>query len=308
MRTIRSLAMVAALLALVVWACGATAPTAGTLASTLTLGGPPECPNRPFCGKGLTDKYGLAFKAFKALDAGGPETVAALTKGDIQVGLLFTSDPAIAVHSFILLADDKGLQRADNVVPVVRKSVVDANPAVRDVLSAVMAKLSQDELIGLNKAAGEGKDVATVAKDWIGAQGIAASGGSGTIRIGSANFAEQVLLGEVFAQALEKAGFTVERLFQKGNREIVYPMLKAGDVDVLPEYAATLLEYVNKGAGEATTDAKATVSKLNGHLAGDGLLALDPAAATDQNGFVVTKETSDRYGLTKISDLAKPKP
>ena len=69
-----------------------------SLASTLVLGGPPECPERPFCLLGLQDTYGLEFKEFAPLDAGGPLTVQALTGGQIQVGLLFTSDPAIAAN------------------------------------------------------------------------------------------------------------------------------------------------------------------------------------------------------------------
>jgi osmoprotectant transport system substrate-binding protein len=306
MRTVRILALVASLLGLVLTACSGGGLASETIASRLTLGGPPECPDRPFCGKGLKDKYGLTFKAFTSLDAGGPATVGALTKGDIQVGLLFTSDPAIVVNRFVLLRDDKNLQRADNVVPVARAQVVDANPVLKDVLEGVMVQLDQDELIALNKATGvEGKTVEDVASAWLDGHGPSITGGSGTIRVGSANFSEQVLLGEVFAEALERAGFTVERMFQLGNREKVYPKLAAGDIDVLPEYAATLLEFVNKGAGEATTEAKSTVSKLNEHLSGTGLVALAPAAATDQNGFAVTRATADAYGLEKLSDLAR---
>ena len=74
------------------------------------------------------------------------------------------------------------------------------------------------------------------------------------------------------------------------------------------EYAATVLEFVNGGAGEASTDAAATVAKLRERLAAKGLTALAPAPATDQNGFVVTRATADMYGLTKLSDLANPLP
>jgi osmoprotectant transport system substrate-binding protein len=61
----------------------------------LILGGPPECPERPFCQIGLRDTYGLEFAEFRPLDVGGPLTVAALENGDIDVGLLLTSDPNI---------------------------------------------------------------------------------------------------------------------------------------------------------------------------------------------------------------------
>lgn len=312
MRNLRRAALGAAMLALVVSACslggGSQAPK-GTIASTLTLAAPPECPARPFCAKGLKDVYGIEFKEIKATDAGGPITIEALKKGDAQVGLLFTSDPAIAVNGFVLLQDDKTLQLADNLVPVVRKDALAANPVISEALNAIMAKLSQAELTNLNKAVTvDGKAAATVAADWVAAQGFSFSGGSGSVTVGSTNFYEQEILAEIFAVVLEGAGIDVERKFQLGNREIVFPALESGEIDILAEYAATALEFVNKGAGEASTDPAATVEALDGHLDALGLAALDFAAATDQNGFVVTKETADKYGLVKISDLAKTAP
>jgi osmoprotectant transport system substrate-binding protein len=77
---------------------------------------------------------------------------------------------------------------------------------------------------------------------------------------------------------------------------------------VLAEYAATALEFVNEGAGQATTDPVATTDALRTALEPKGLAALNPAAATDQNGFVVSQATADQYSLTKISDLAQPAP
>jgi osmoprotectant transport system substrate-binding protein len=323
MRTSRIAALGATTLALalVLGACssggGSTpAPSTGgsvpTVASQLVLGGPPECPDRPFCLKGLQDVYGLQFKEFKPLDAGGPLTVEALKNGDIGVGLLFTSDPAIATNGFVLLQDDKTLQLADNLVPVVRQELVDAHPDVATLLNGIMAKLSQEALTGLNKQVTvDGQSSADVAKAWLTDNGfLPGAGGAsmGTIKVGSTNFYEQEILGELFSQVLEANGFTVERKFQLGNREIVFPALENGEIDVLAEYAATALEYVNGGAGEASTDVTATVAKLNEHLATMGLAALEPAAATDQNGFVVTQDTASKYGLTTISDLGKPAP
>lgn len=313
MRHLRTAALGAAILALIVSACslgGSSQAPKGTIASQLALAAPPECPDRPFCLKGLTETYGITFKEFRPTDAGGPITIEALKKGDAQVGLLFTSDPAIAVNGFVLLKDDKQLQLADNLVPVVRQAVIDANPVIKDALNAVMAKLDQATLTDLNKQVTvDGKVAADVATAWVDAQGFAFSGGSGTVKVGSTNFYEQEILGEIFSQVLEKAGLTVDRKFQLGNREIVFPALQSGEIDILAEYAATALEFVNKGAGEASTDPVATVAKLNERLAAlGGLVALDPATATDQNGFVVTKETAAKYGLVTISDLAKPAP
>ena len=228
-----------------------------SLASTLVLGGPPECPQRPFCAVGLEKTYGLTFKEFKPLDAGGPITVEAVKNGQVDVGLLFTSDPAIAANGFVLLADDKQLQLADNLVPVLRQAVLDATPAVADLLDGWMAKLTQEALTDLNKQVSvDQKDPKDVVEAWLGANGLTTgSAGAGTtIKVGSTNFYEQEILGELFAQVLEANGFTVDRKFQLGNREIVFPALEAGEIDILAEYAATALEFVNNGAGEASTD------------------------------------------------------
>jgi osmoprotectant transport system substrate-binding protein len=337
MRTFRTVALGATLLALLVGACssggGSPSPSAASappetsapsepavspsaaagpaLSTTLKLGGPPECPERPFCLLGLQDTYGLEFEEFVPLDAGGPLTVTALTGGQVDVGLLFTSDPAIATNGFVLLEDDKQLQLADNIVPVLRQEVLDANPGVADLLNTVMERLTQDELTNLNKAVTvDTRPAAEVATEWITAQNFDAisAGLSGDITVGSTNFYEQEILGEIFAQILESNGATVERKFQLGNREIVFPALEAGEIDVLAEYAATALEFVNGGAGQATTDPVATTDALRTALEPKGLAALNPAAATDQNGFVVSQATADQYGLTKISDLAQPAP
>jgi glycine betaine/choline ABC-type transport system substrate-binding protein len=335
MRSIRRAALGATLLALLVGACtsgggsptpaattpapatpapsesAAPTPVPASLASTLVLGGPPECPQRPFCAVGLGKTYGLTFKEFRPLDAGGPITVEAVRNGQVDVGLLFTSDPAIAANGFVLLADDKQLQLADNLVPVLRQAVLDATPAIADLLNGWTAKLTQETLTDLNKQVSvDQKEPKDVVKAWLDQAGLttATAGAGKTVTVGSTNFYEQEVLGELFAQVLEADGFAVERKFQLGNREIVFPALEAGEIDILAEYAATALEYVNGGAGEASTDPAATVAKLRERLAPKGLTALDPAPATDQNGFVVTKATAEEYGITNLSDLAKPAP
>ena len=95
------------------------------VAPELTFGGPPECPTRPLCLEGLEQRYGVHFGHVLALDAGGPTTRQALEQGAIDVGLLFTTDPALATGDLVALEDDQGLQPAENVTPLVRTEVVD---------------------------------------------------------------------------------------------------------------------------------------------------------------------------------------
>src|SRR6266576_593226 len=139
-------------------------------ASQLTLGGPPECPQRPFCLTGLKDVYGILFDDFEPLDAGGPQTVEALKSDDVQVALLFSTDPSIEANGFVPLIDDLHLQNAENLTPVIRTEKL--NDEVRDVLDAVSARLTTENVTGLvGKVVLEGQDVGSVARDFLIANG-----------------------------------------------------------------------------------------------------------------------------------------
>ena len=323
MRPFRMGALGALLLALILGACstgeGDQSPsttdgdTSASLASTLRFGGPPECPERPFCLIGLEETYGLEFAEFVPLDVGGPITVAALANGDVEVGLLFSSDPSIQANDFVELDDDKDLQVADNLIPVIRTEVLEASPGIEELINELSAALTQEELLALNTRVAVDEDApGDVAAEWLADQGFdqgdESTGGGATVVVGSTNFYEQEILGELYAGVLEANGFQVERRFQLGAREVVFPALEAGELDLIAEYAATALEYVNEGAGEATPDAAETAALLTERVADRGLTALEPSPATNQNAIVVTRETADQYGLSAISDLAQPAP
>ena len=141
---------------------------------------------------------------------------------------------------------------------------------------------------------------------------VAACGGTtgggttnkGTIIVGGFKFPESSILAQIYGEALAHDGYTVTYKLNLGTREVVAPALKNGDIDLYPGYAATDLEYWNNKAGEATGDAAATTAKLNSHVQSQGLVALNPSPAVDQNAFAVTKETQQKYNLSKLSDLA----
>ena len=137
--------------------------------SQLVLGGPAECPNREFCALGLKTKYGITFKDFKALDTGGPITVQALVGGQVDVGLMFTSDATIAVRGFVLLDDDKQLQLSDNVAPVVRNDyLTKAGDGFKTLINSIAPKLTTAELTAMNKQVEVDKmDPKVVAKAWL---------------------------------------------------------------------------------------------------------------------------------------------
>lgn len=144
------------------------------VAAELIFGGPPECPEREFCLKGLEELYGLNFAEFKPLDVAGPLTVAALDSGEIDVALLFTTQGIIAENGWVLLDDDKGLNPAENVVPAVNQEIVDAYGSdFTDLLNRISAALDTATLTALNGRADiGGEDPALIATDWLTANGF----------------------------------------------------------------------------------------------------------------------------------------
>ena len=144
------------------------------LSRELVFGGPPECTRRPFCLPGLERSYRIAFgQVFTNLDAGGPRTVSALAEGTVDVALLFTSDGAIDLNDFVLLEDDRRLQPAENVTPVIRTGVLDRfGPSLADSVNAVSALLSTGELRTLNAEVARGATPEQIASRWLASNGL----------------------------------------------------------------------------------------------------------------------------------------
>ena len=143
-------------------------------AGRLIFGGPPECVENPACLPGLKLIYGLRFREFVPLDSGGPLTLQALTGGDIGAALLFTTDPAIRAQHLVVLADNRSLQPAENVVPVLRRATVDRFGAgLLSALNAVSARLSNAALTALDTQVElDGRAPRAVAERWLRAQGL----------------------------------------------------------------------------------------------------------------------------------------
>jgi osmoprotectant transport system substrate-binding protein len=136
------------------------------VASQMTLGGPPECATRPYCRPGLEKVYGAKFRAFKALDADGPLTRAALTGGQIDIGLVFSSDGDLDSRGYTVLQDDKHLEAADNIVPIVRTKVL--NSEITTLFNNISAALNTDDLRAMNKSADVDKqDPDVLATNWL---------------------------------------------------------------------------------------------------------------------------------------------
>lgn len=124
------------------------------------------------------------------------------------------------------------------------------------------------------------------------------------IKVGAQDFGESAILASLYAQALEAEGYDVAVQPLGGYRDIVLASFESEDINFTPEYAASMLEFLNGFAGEATGDAEATTEKLREYLSELGLQAFDPSPAIDTNAFVIKPETSESLGITTLSDLA----
>jgi osmoprotectant transport system substrate-binding protein len=144
------------------------------MAHQLSFGGPPECAQRGLCLRGLEDVYKLRFKRFEAMPSRSV-TAAALETGEIDIGMIDTTDPNLLKPGadLVQLVDDKGLQPADNVVPVIRRKVLDAyGPPLVRLVNAVSARLTTPELTRLNLQVANGQPAADAASAWLRAHTI----------------------------------------------------------------------------------------------------------------------------------------
>lgn len=283
--------------ALALTACGSggdAASAGGSPCSQLVFGGPPEFQKRADGLPGISKTYGCDFKDFRALDTGGPLTVKALEDGTIGAADLFTTDPTIKSKGFVVLEDPKNNFAAQNVLPLINKAK--ATPQVTQALNAVSAKLTTDGLIDLNTKlnAPDKPDVGPIAKQWLADNKITGvPGGSGTITVGSADFPENRVLAEIYSQTLEASGFTVTRKFGIGSREVYFPALKDGSIDLVPDYTGVLLQYIDKTAPQTSADDVYTALKT---AVVDPLTVLGKSAAEDKDAVVVTAATAQKYG------------
>ncbi|MFT2815920.1 ABC transporter substrate-binding protein [Leifsonia sp. A12D58] len=131
------------------------------------------------------------------------------------------------------------------------------------------------------------------------------SAGGANIVVGSFNFPESEILGNIYALALTDAGFNVSTKFNLGPRQTTIPALTDGSINLMPEYNGNLLFYYDTTATARTTDD--VDNALKTAIPSDFQI-LNPSAAEDKDAYVVTQATADKYGLTSIGDLSKLEP
>lgn len=218
----------------------------------------------------------------------------------------------VAGNQLVVLEDDKKLQTADNIIAAVNLKVA-GDPALIAALDKVADALDTPKLIALNKAVDVDRKTSKVAADeFAAAQKLTdglAKGAGGTIVVGAPDFTEGKTLGSLYEIVLDAAGYSAS-VQTVGNRELYEPSLEKGEIQVVPEYAGTFTEFLNKKVNGASAqpvasgDIDKTVTALTDLAAKVGLKVGKPSKAADQNAFAVTKAFADKYGVTTLSDFA----
>jgi osmoprotectant transport system substrate-binding protein len=250
-----------------------------------------------------------------ALTAACGESGSSGTGGDAEASGSASGDSCapVAGDQLVVLEDDKQLQNADNVIPAVNAAAAEASPALLEALNAVSAELTTDDLIEMNAAVDvERQSAEDVVAAYISDKGLdsGVSGGSGPIVVGAADFTESQVLGTLYADVLTAAGFQAS-VQTVGNRELYLPALQRGEIQVFPEYLATVTDIINAqingsdAEGVASGDVDATVEALTPLAQQAGLVFGEPAEAADQNAFAVTQEFADQVGVSTLSELAE---
>jgi glycine betaine/choline ABC-type transport system substrate-binding protein len=125
-----------------------------------------------------------------------------------------------------------------------------------------------------------------------------------SVTIGSKNFTEEFILGNIYAQALQAAGYKVKTQLNLGSEQIALKALKGGQIDAYPEYTGTALtSFFNAKTTDIPTDPQQAYQQAKADFAKDGLTALPPTPFTDSNALAVTQATADKLGVKSISDL-----
>jgi glycine betaine/choline ABC-type transport system substrate-binding protein len=131
-----------------------------------------------------------------------------------------------------------------------------------------------------------------------------ADNGGVEITVGSKNFTEQIILGEIYAQALEAAGYSVQKDLNLGSEQVALKALQAGEISGYPEYVSTALtSFYGTAPEEVPTDLAEATDQARTAFEEDGLVMFEPAPFESTNAVGMLKERADELGVTTISDL-----
>ena len=266
---------------------------------------------RPDGYMGLSELYGFEFSRDPMqMDPG--LMYKAVADGAVDVIDGFATDGRIAAYDLLVLQDDKGFFPPYYAAPLVRAEILKKNPEIESVLNRLAGRISNDEMRDLNYRVDEkGEMAAKLAREFLVQEGLIDENGeprtrSGqSIRIGGKQFTEQEVLGEIMASLIEyNTDLQVVRKLNLGGTMICFTALKAGDLDLYPEYTGTGLVNILKE--EVLKDPQEVFEKVRREFMEQySLVWLEPLGFNNTYTLTMRKKQARELGIRTISDLAK---
>jgi peptidoglycan/xylan/chitin deacetylase (PgdA/CDA1 family)/glycine betaine/choline ABC-type transport system substrate-binding protein len=270
------------------------------------LGGPDACLEDAYCAAGLTRAYGVQFGSGTIAFATPGATVGALAAGAVDIGALPATAVEVSDPRVTVLRDDLRMQPADNVVPIV--AARSSSPALADAVDAVSATLDAAGLQAIDQVVAGGSAPEVAASDWLthhpALDPVGPPAGTPALVVGARPDAESTALADLYAGALTRMGWAAT-VAPVANRWQELQALEAGQVGLVPDLTADLLQVVSGYTGDASSNQFRNLALLRSALADLGLLAYEPAPATTGDAFVVASPVASSLGLTTLSDLAR---
>ncbi|MBC7644802.1 MAG: ABC transporter permease subunit [Thermoleophilia bacterium] len=256
----------------------------------------------------LNKSYGIKFGKVTSYDPG--LKYQALADGKVDAAYGFETDGQISRLKLVALTDDKHVWPPYHVAPIVSSQFLHkAGVPFSSTLNMVSRMLDADTMRRLNDEVDAGhKDPADVARAFLHKHALDVKGPRPTVKIGSKDFTEQFILGELYAQALEARGFPVERHLNLGATAVADGAVRSGQVDLYPEYTGTSLSAVLKQAPRQGMTDTAVYSSVERGYKKRGLALLGETPFSNGNAIVVSRATAAKYHLTTLSDLVKVAP
>lgn len=272
------------------------------------LGGPTSCLVGEYCTAGLSRAYGVN------LGAGGVEIDAssavaeALAAGAIDVGVLPDGSVETTDARLEVLRDDRMLQPADNVIPVIGPALGTVAGPLAGAVDRISAALDRPGLTGLERALADGLSPEVAARAWLartpGADVTPPPPAAPRVVIGARPDAESQAMSELYAGALEREGWATT-IAPVADRRAELDALATGAVGLVPDTTSDLLEVLAGFTGTATWDLQRDVVLLRAALADLGLVAFEPAPASPGVVFAVARAVARTLALSTLSDLAR---
>lgn len=280
----------------------------GADAATICVGG--EFSTRPDGLPGLEEAYGFKFPSgnVTALDEDAL-VYSEVDGGRCTFGSIFATDGRVAALGLTVLEDDLGFFPPFNGSLNVRAEVLEQYPQIEELFAPISEALDDETMVELNAQVDvEGNEPDTVARDWLDENidlipdDVDLSGAS--IRVGSKEFTEQLILGQLTKFVLEEAGANVSDQTGLVGSVTVRQALTSGEIDMYWEYLGTgWVTYLDNT--EAIPDPQEQYEALKEADAANGIVWLEPAPFNNTYAIAMTNERSEELGITRISQIAE---